>query len=439
MQWGEARGSRTRMLFRGSALGLCAVAVGLLSACGTESIDGTGNRTLLSLLGFGGASGDESGTIILEVPDDLTVECDGEGNPEELDLWLDSATASSDCSEVVLLNNFDGISDECGMSGEAAVTWTARDDCDSVDTASSTFTIIDSTPPTITGPGDLVVTCDENGPDEDLVAWLDSAVGEDVCGEVSVATSLDREGGTCVTEVTWTAADECGLTAMHNAAFTIVGDDEPPVIVLNGPPELVLECSIDDSPLLGASATDFCDKSVTQGDMGGDPLDLHTPGTYNVTYVARDSCGNSSETLEQTIEVVDTLPPFILEDRFIELWPPNHKYHTFRLSDCDVRDLCEEDLDVNEAGAILWAYSDEPENARGDGNTRNDIVIIDDSTFKVRAERRGSGNGRVYGVMFEISDSAGNLAELLCRVGVPHDQSGELPVDDGPEAGFRVE
>ena len=66
-------------------------------------------------------------------------------------------------------------------------------------------------------------------------------------------------------------------------------------------------------------------------------------------------------------------------------------------------------------------------------------MIADHSTFMVRSERQGGGNGRVYCVTFEVTDAGGNTAELVCRVGVPHDQSGEPPVDDGPEGGYTVE
>jgi hypothetical protein len=48
--------------------------------------------------------------------------------------------------------------------------------------------------------------------------------------------------------------------------------------------------------------------------------------------------------------------------------------------------------------------SSEPENTTGDGNTTHDIQEAvrdtDDRAFKLRAERRGPGNGRVYTVTY---------------------------------------
>ncbi len=142
------------------------------------------------------------------------------------------------------------------------------------------------------------------------------------------------------------------------------------------------------------------------------------------------------------VEVLpDTTPPSIEIGGMTELWPPNHKYHTFKLSDCvSVMDNVDEQMDVDELGRIISIYSDEPEEVQGngDGNTYDDIVILSDYEFKVRSERQGTSNGRVYGVTFEISDQSGNQATATFYLGVPHDQSGDPPVDSGAGAGYTV-
>ncbi len=87
-------------------------------------------------------------------------------------------------------------------------------------------------------------------------------------------------------------------------------------------------------------------------------------------------------------------------------------------------------------------FSNEPDNGPGDGSTINDIQGAEPGTpdynFDLRAERAGGGNGRIYGITFTVSDSAGHATEATCLVGVPHDQSGDLPVDDGPGAGYGI-
>jgi len=110
------------------------------------------------------------------------------------------------------------------------------------------------------------------------------------------------------------------------------------------------------------------------------------------------------------------------------LWPPNHKMATFHLSDCaSVSDRCDPSLDVDAAGAITFITSDEVEdaNGNGDGHTCNDIVIDGPSTFRVRAEREGTSNGRVYSVYFAVTDKWGTTSQATCHIQVPHDQGGD--------------
>ena len=110
------------------------------------------------------------------------------------------------------------------------------------------------------------------------------------------------------------------------------------------------------------------------------------------------------------VEVLSNSPEVYVVGGMLELWPPNHKYHTFNLSDC-VRVLDNENnqMDVDNLGRIISIYSDEPEEVpgNGDGNTTHDIIIEGNSSFQVRAERQGVSNGRVYGITFEITDGSG--------------------------------
>jgi uncharacterized membrane protein YgcG len=136
-----------------------------------------------------------------------------------------------------------------------------------------------------------------------------------------------------------------------------------------------------------------------------------------------------------TLTVQDTEAPEGIDEP-IELWPPNHKFHTIEGSDC-VKDRCDgDDLEVT----FLYAISDEPVNDKGDGNTEPDIILECDRVM-LRAERQGPSNGRVYRLGWTAVDKAGNSPDPdeieECIVVVPHDQSGREAVDDG-EA-YRIE
>ncbi len=98
------------------------------------------------------------------------------------------------------------------------------------------------------------------------------------------------------------------------------------------------------------------------------------------------------------------------------LWPPNHKYVTVEAT-VSVKD----NADPNASWSLVSVTSNEPDNGLGDGNTVNDIVVVDDTTFQLRAERSGTGNGRIYSFAYEATDACGNTATANTAVYVPHD------------------
>ena len=114
----------------------------------------------------------------------------------------------------------------------------------------------------------------------------------------------------------------------------------------------------------------------------------------------------------------DVTPPVVtsLSASPNTLWPPNHKLVAVRVS-VSATDNCS-----GVRCRIVRVTSDEPVNGLGDGNTAPDWVITGDVTVKLRAERAGPGDGRVYTIYVECRDAAGNTTVRTTRVVVPHDQ-----------------
>uniref|UniRef100_UPI0040577CDE hypothetical protein n=1 Tax=Candidatus Electronema sp. TaxID=2698783 RepID=UPI0040577CDE len=131
-----------------------------------------------------------------------------------------------------------------------------------------------------------------------------------------------------------------------------------------------------------------------------------------------------------------SMPPDVTVSNTVTLWPPNGKYQTVTLDQCGilVNDRCQGAISLKDANPkITCISSDEPEDEKGngDGITKNDIVIVDSMTAKVRAERAGAFDGRVYSIHFQVSDLSGNISTGVCKVGVPHDNAGPEAVDSG--------
>jgi hypothetical protein len=67
------------------------------------------------------------------------------------------------------------------------------------------------------------------------------------------------------------------------------------------------------------------------------------------------------------------------------------------------------------------AVSNEPDNGLGDGDTANDIQWISGVLY-LRAERSGTGTGRIYTITCTTTDASGNATSAVTTVTVPHDQ-----------------
>lgn len=118
----------------------------------------------------------------------------------------------------------------------------------------------------------------------------------------------------------------------------------------------------------------------------------------------------------------DTTPPDLQVTLSPDsLWPPNHSMRPVTAT-ITVTD----DFDPNPQVILLSIESNEPDSGTGGGDQPNDIqeaaAGTDDRSFSLRAERLGSGNGRIYTVKYQARDAAGNTIVVTKQVVVPHDQ-----------------
>jgi hypothetical protein len=131
-----------------------------------------------------------------------------------------------------------------------------------------------------------------------------------------------------------------------------------------------------------------------------------------------DAAGNTSS-CGFSVAVNDTEPPKVVcSVATPRLWPPNHNLVDVGLS-ATATDNCAGPLPI-----ALQVFGDEDdEMATGDGNFSPDAKDIAPGTLRLRRERRGDADGRVYLEVGSTADSSGNAAHACCTVVVPHDQS----------------
>lgn len=110
------------------------------------------------------------------------------------------------------------------------------------------------------------------------------------------------------------------------------------------------------------------------------------------------------------------------------LWPPNHK-----LVAVTVGGATDVDGDVLTT-TITGVTQDEPLVGLGSGPFTPDAAWVSGRADQVllRAERDGSGDGRVYRIAATVTDGNGGSCTGVALVTVPHDQRGAPAVDSGP-------
>ena len=272
---------------------------------------------------------DTTEPVIIVQAVNLTVECNGEGNATALNAWLESkggANATDECSGVIWSNNYDTLSNLCGTTGAATVTFTATDDCGNESTTVATFTIEDTTEPTITlEASNLLVECDGDGNTTAFNAWLVSnggATATDDCGSVTWSNDYDAMNNLCGTTgtalVTFTATDDCGNTSTSIATFTIVDTTEPSITVDASNETVECDGAGNTAALNtwlssngGATAADDCSDITWSNNFDAISDLCGATGATTVTFTATDDCGNESTTTA-TFTIEDSSPPVMV-------------------------------------------------------------------------------------------------------------------------------
>lgn len=245
---------------------------------------------------------------VITCPVDVTVECTDDTSVDS----LGNATATDNCDTLVLITVSNEIVDgSCPGNYTIERSFIGTDDCGNADTCVQIITVEDTTPPVLTCPPAVTVSCE----DDMSVDSLGIATGIDACDTAVTITSFDETiPGSCPGSYSITRSfigtDGCGNTDTCTQTI-VVFDLTPPEIVC--PDDVTVECTDDTSvDSLGlATATDNCDTlvDVTSSDVTISGICV---GTFTIerTFIGTDDCGNT-DTCVQIITVVDSTPPVI--------------------------------------------------------------------------------------------------------------------------------
>lgn len=171
---------------------------------------------------------------------------------------------------------------------------------------------------------------------------------------------------------------------------------------------------------LAAGASASFDITVTAGSAGSTLVNTATIAGDQSDPVS----GNNTATVTTTL---NHNPVCSAASGGPSLWPPNHKLRLVTITGVT-------DPDGNPVTTTVTGVTqDEPLNGLGDGDTSPDALpALGSNQVWLRAERSGTGDGRVYRVGIQATDGLGGVCTGVVDVGVPHDQGAHsTPVDSG--------
>ncbi len=174
--------------------------------------------------------------------------------------------------------------------GTTTVTYTATDQSGNQSSCTTTITVVDTTPPSITCPAPI--TAEATSPAGAMVN-PGSALASDTAGPVTITGPAVGTYPLGTTTVTYTATDQSGNQSSCNSSIT-VHDTIAPSITITTPAHTVyaigqvVNASYSCSDIGSGVAT--CAGNVASGT----PIDTSSAGTKSFTVTALDNVGNTS-------------------------------------------------------------------------------------------------------------------------------------------------
>jgi len=395
----------------------------------------------------------------ISCPADVTVECGDSTAPSATGM----ATGTDGCGSVNISSTDSSVAG-CGNTEVITRTWTATDDCGNPTSCTQIITVVDTTPPTITCPPDVVLEC---GMSTDVAA-TGSATGSDVCGGVAISssdTSVPGCGNTETITRVWTATDECGNMNTCTQIITVV-DTTPPVFdaacqvdltfTTEGgavcPAEAMIsltegdEITVNDSwtvggnqvPSLSGCVSDICSAAGDQV-ITVDDITITDDGTCGrniaVTFIATDLCGNDSA-------------PFVLNYTFLDDTAPvfNEACMVNLVVDISDTNLCPaevtislnegDEITVNDIFTVGGIAVDNLAGCVFDNCTVADELIL--TVYDITITDNSSCS-RTISVTFIADDGCGNLSEPFTYTYTVFDTKGPSVSFNGiPDGGTNV-
>ncbi|MCC6600044.1 MAG: T9SS type A sorting domain-containing protein, partial [Crocinitomicaceae bacterium] len=317
--------------------------------------------------------------LVSEMPQDISSNCS-----EQIPVY--DPVFTDNCDDEVSVTMTSTPSSE-GCSQSLTQVWTASDNCGNTTSVSRVVTIVDTTPPQWESEGfENTFSCG-------IVVDVVPPVATDNCSSITYFPSSETISGDCPADVTqiyrWVAVDACGNISDTISFIIHYVDDEAPEFI-NIPVSGIYSCD-EEVPSGSPTVTDNCSEFTV--DMNEESIAGNCPQSYTIirSWTATDVCGNTTEPVIVTYEVVDNEAPVFTtnpQDEYYECIPESWEPVAIAAND-----NCGEvtvDTDVNSEmdncgnGVIVVTYTATDE--CGNSSSVSYSVYINDETSPIFSE-----------------------------------------------------
>ncbi|MDG1380702.1 MAG: hypothetical protein P8P45_00865, partial [Flavobacteriales bacterium] len=309
------------------------------------AIDNCGNETIATCDQSIGAADVTAPTFVEDLPADATAACDNVPAAAVL-----TATDACDDNTVVAFTEVLSDDDDCANNYTLLRTWTVTDDCGNEAQHEQTVTVVDETAPEWISelPLDTTVSC-ESVPAPASLEATDNCDGALVITFNEGVTEGDCAQGQTLTR-TWSTTDCAGNALSHVQVITVVDTTAP---VIEGELSIDIPCTDWGTDTLYASVSDNCDADIALVLLSEAEFSGSCAGSYLLTYVAMDQCGNA-DTLIQSVNLIDSEAPvftFVPQDTTLSC---DNDFTVGSLGAAEAVDNCTSEVEIAYSDSIVY-------------------------------------------------------------------------------------
>lgn len=278
----------------------------------------------------------------------------------------------SDIQNVTITNN----APQVFPYGETNVTWLALDPAGNSATANQIVTVIDTTPPTLVIPNDIVF--EATSIDRNAIS-VDNATASDITGISKIENNSPDVFPFGTTVVTWTATDKVGNSISRDQIVTVIDTTAPQI---RAPNDLVLEAMDREANIVDLDLPWAFDTIGVESYTNDAPVS-YPIGMTTVTWTAVDTSGNTASDT-QTVTIRDTTPPAIVPPSNIVIEATSSSGISIKIGEADVSDIIGIESVTNNAPddfslgntTVTWTATD----MFGNSASADQLISIIDTT-----------------------------------------------------------